>query len=189
MNARRALLLEATINGQEEERERIRLDIHDGICQTLATAFHYLDMVELESDDSLEQLERLQRGRELVRQGIRQAREIVASLRPARLDALGLVSALRYDVRDLGERTGMQALFEADAVHLTGSVETALYRVIHEALNNVAKHSQATRVCVALHRENERLVVTVEDNGIGFNATTVRSSPLDSGVGMNRYAA
>ena len=73
------LLLEATINGQEEERERICLDIHDGICQTLATAFQFLDMVELGSDNFAEQRERLRRGRELVRQGIRQAREIVTS--------------------------------------------------------------------------------------------------------------
>ncbi len=178
------LLLEATINGQEEERERICLDIHDGICQTLATAFHYLDMVELDGKDTREQRERLQKGRDLVRQGIRQAREIVASLRPARLDALGLVAALRYDVRDLGERTGMEAEFEADAVHLAGSVETALYRVVHEALNNIAKHSHATRFRVTLHGAYDRFVVTVEDNGVGFSPVAPRTSPLEGGVGM-----
>jgi PAS domain S-box-containing protein len=178
------LLLEATINGQEEERERICLDIHDGICQTLATAFHYLDMVDLGDAASAEQLERMRRGRELVRQGIRQAREIVASLRPARLDALGLVAALRYDVHDLGEREGMRTEFEADVAHLNGTVETALYRIIHEALSNVGKHAQATKVRVTLRRELEWLVVTVEDNGVGLPHSPAGTNPLQGGVGM-----
>jgi signal transduction histidine kinase len=141
-------------------------------------------MVDVGSGDSDEQLERLQRGRALVRQGIRQAREIVASLRPARLDALGLVAALRYDVRDLGERLLIEAVFEAESVHFSGSVETTLYRVVHEALNNVAKHAQATKVRVALRRDGERFVVTVEDNGIGFASVETHASPLDGGVGM-----
>ena len=178
------LLLEATINGQEEERERICLDIHDGICQTLATAFQYLDMVEIGSLGDSEQLDRLQRGKELVRQGIRQAREIVASLRPARLDALGLVAALRYDVRDIGERTGIQTVFDAEPLCLISSVETALYRVLHEALNNVVKHAQATRICVSLYREQSRIVMSVEDDGVGFSAVPTTSHTLGGGVGL-----
>ncbi len=178
------LLLEATLNGQEEERERICLDLHDGICQTLATAYQFLDMVELGAGRGSEQVDRLERGRELVRQGIRQAREIVASLRPARLDALGLVAALRYDVRDLGERTGLLTSFDADPLCLSGSVETALYRVIQEALNNVVKHAQATTVRVAIRRENERIVVSVEDDGVGFPSIPARTNALEGGVGL-----
>ncbi|MDB5059724.1 MAG: histidine kinase [Chloroflexi bacterium] len=162
------LLLEATINGQEEERERICLDIHDGVCQTLATAFQYLEMVELDSSQNLVQMQRLRTAQELVRQGMRQAREIVASLRSARLDALGLVAALRHDVRDLAERTGIKATFEADALRLPGSVETALYRVIHEALNNIIKHAHATHVAATLRQHRDELEIVVQDNGVGF---------------------
>jgi PAS domain S-box-containing protein len=168
------LLLEATINGQEEERERICLDIHDGVCQTLATAFQYLETVELDASQNLVQLERLRTAQELVRQGMRQAREIVASLRSARLDALGLIAALRHDVRDLAERTGIMATFEADAIRLPGSMETALYRVIHEALNNIIKHAHATRVAATLRQQRDELKIVVQDDGVGF--------PVDRGL-------
>jgi PAS domain S-box-containing protein len=162
------LLLEATINGQEEERERICLDIHDGVCQTLATAFQCLETVELDAGQSRAQVETLRRAQDLVRQGARQAREIVASLRSTRLDALGLIAALRHDVRDLAERTGIEASFEADPIRLPNSIETALYRVIHEALNNIIKHAQATHVATTLCQCRDKLVVVVQDNGVGF---------------------
>jgi signal transduction histidine kinase len=84
----------------------------------------------------------------------------------------------------MGERFGIQAEFEADPLRLAGTVETALYRVIHEALSNVAKHSRATTVRVALRQEHERLIVVVEDNGVGFTPGSMRTNPREGGVGM-----
>jgi two-component system sensor histidine kinase DegS len=178
------LLLEATINGQEEERERICLDIHDGVCQTLATAFQYLETVELDPDQNVVQLEKLHRAQDLVRQGARQAREIVASLRSTRLDALGLIAALRHDVRDLAERTGIRASFEADTIRLPNSVETALYRVIHEALNNIIKHAQATHLATTLRQHRDKLVVVVQDNGVGFPVERGLYGSEGRGIGL-----
>jgi two-component system sensor histidine kinase DegS len=177
-------LLEATIKGQEEERERICLDLHDGVCQTLATAFQYLETIDLEPGARPEQWQQLQRARALVRLGIRQAREIVASLRPARLDALGLVAALQHDLRDLNEQTGIEMALVADAMVLPNSIQTALYRIIHEALNNVIKHAGATRVTVSLHMQHGNLVVVVHDNGIGFAPGRYAPRPDTGGIGL-----
>jgi signal transduction histidine kinase len=178
------LLLQATINGQEAEREQICLDLHDGVCQTLAAAFQYLETVDLDPALFPHQASRLLRAQELVRLGIQQAREIVGSLRPARLDALGLIAALHHDVRDLAERTGIAASCESDVLHLPHVVETALYRIIHEALNNVVKHAHATHVAVRFHRYPDSLVVLVEDNGIGFTPGGRAPDPHVGGVGL-----
>jgi two-component system sensor histidine kinase DegS len=178
------LLLQATINGQEAEREQICLDLHDGVCQTLAAAFQYLETIGLDPAQFPQQYSRLLRAQELVRLGIQQAREIVASLRPARLDALGLIAALRHDVRDLSERTGIAISCEAEGLHLPRAVETALYRIIHEALNNIVKHAHATDVVVSFHQYPDRLVILVEDNGIGFAAGSAAPDPHFGGVGL-----
>jgi PAS domain S-box-containing protein len=178
------LLLEATINGQEEERERICLDIHDGVCQTLATAFQYLETVEVDPGQNPAQFEKVQKAQDLVRQGARQAREIVASLRSTRLDALGLIAALRHDIRDLAERTGINVSFEADTMRLPSAIETALYRVVHEALNNIIKHAQATHVATTLRRERDELVVVVQDNGVGFPVERGIPGTEGRGIGL-----
>ena len=178
------LLLQATISGQEEERQRICLEIHDGICQTLTTALRYMEASSQPFGSVPADNAGQRRAQELVRLGMHQAREIVASLRPARLEELGLVAALRHDIQDLAENTGIATAFEADTLHLPSHMETALYRIVHEALNNTIKHAHATHLSLTLARGLDELVAVVQDNGRGFVVDAVESRHRDTGIGL-----
>jgi PAS domain S-box-containing protein len=177
-------LLEATLRGQEEERERICLDVHDGILQTLGLAARNLEPVLQNTMLQPVTHRRAQNAHDLVRQSVQQAREIVAWLRPARLDALGLVEALRYDVKDLAERTGLLIYFEAEAWRFPKTIETTLYRLIHEALNNVVKHARAAHVTLAFHQSEDELVAEIRDDGVGFAVNDDEAQLCQGGVGL-----
>ena len=96
---------------------------------------------------------------------------LAADLRPASLDHLGLVAALRQYAQEMSDRHGIVVQFEAVGLNgrLPADTETALYRIVQEALTNVVRHAQATRVDVLLERRGDKLIVLVEDNGVGFD--------------------
>lgn len=164
-----SILLKATIDAQEEERERICLEIHDGVAQTLAPAFHYLQTLEVRAD--LPEVVRLnvRKASALVRDAIREARDVIATLRPAALDTLGLVETLRYQLETQRDLHGWQVDFRADQARFPKSVETTLYRIINEAVNNVAKHAQARNVRLHVRCEQGYVIAEVQDDGIGFD--------------------
>ncbi|MBI4317333.1 MAG: GAF domain-containing sensor histidine kinase [Chloroflexi bacterium] len=179
-----SFLLKATIDAQEEERERICLDIHDGVAQTLTAAFHYLQTLDgwPELPDSLRT--NVGKAGMLMRHAIREAREILASLRPAALDTLGLVATLRYEVDGLKAQMGWQVQFDADPVRFPKAVETALYRIVHEALTNVTKHARAASVVVRVTQEPEQIVVEVQDDGVGFDPHALDGEMQRNGLGL-----
>ena len=179
-----SLLLKATIDAQEEERERICLEIHDGVAQRLAAAFHHLQTLDVGTGLPSELRSSIARAGMLVRDASREAREIIATLRPAALDALGLVATLRYEVEDLQRQVGWQVDFQADDVRFPKAVETALYRIAHEAVSNVTKHARASRVAVRVKQEQGHIAVEVEDNGVGFDFTALSSRLNRKGVGL-----
>lgn len=177
-------LLKATIDAQERERERICLEIHDGVTQTLAAAHHYVQVV-----DSYPQLPEgvrphIHRAGTLVRTAIREARELIATLRPAALDTLGLVVTLRNEMEDLGAQTGMCIEFEADEVRFAKATETALYRIMREAVTNVTKHARASRVAVRVKQARDRILVEVQDDGVGFDPAVEARQPTPHKVGL-----
>ncbi|MBI4306260.1 MAG: GAF domain-containing protein, partial [Chloroflexi bacterium] len=128
-----SLLLKKTIDAQEEERERICLEIHDGVAQTLAGAFHYLQTLDNRPELADDVRGSLHKASMLVRNAGREAREVIANLRPTTLDTLGLVAALQYQMNELQTRTGWQVDFDADQVRFPKPVETTLYRIVQEA--------------------------------------------------------
>jgi signal transduction histidine kinase len=98
---------------------------------------------------------------------------LAMNLRPASLDYLGLKPALEQYVETFGIQHGLNVQFETvglEGERLPATVETALYRVVQEALTNVARHAQATRVDVVLERRGDQFVVLIEDDGVGFDA-------------------
>ena len=178
-----SFLLKAIIDAQEEERERICMEIHDGVAQTLAPAFHYLQTLDRpELPEALRSSVRKAGG--LVRTAIREAREVIASLRPASLDTLGLVATLRYEMDELRDQANWQLDFDADQVRFPKAVETALYRVIREAVTNVSKHSHATNVAVRIKQLDDDIVVEVQDNGVGFDIAGIEHDAHRKGVGL-----
>jgi len=163
-------LLKASIDAQETERERICLEVHDGVAQTLVSAFQYLQALE---NTPLYQMpeakQRITRATGLLRQAIQEARDVINSLTPATLRDLGLVATLRQELRQFQKETGCKVEFEANWPRLAKDTEVALYRILHEAAANVRKHANSRRMRIELSREADRLVAEVKDWGCGFD--------------------
>jgi two-component system sensor histidine kinase DegS len=163
-------LLQKTLDAQEQERERICLDIHDGLTQTLTVAFQQLQVVVARGDLPDDVRASINRVGSCVRKGLQEAREVVACLRPAALDDVGLVSTIQHELDELREMHGMVVHHELSPLHFSKEVETALYRIVHEAITNVVKHARASFISAALRRVDDMVVWTVVDDGEGFDA-------------------
>lgn len=158
---------------QEDERLRLSRELHDQIGQLLAG----LNLGLSAAEDALRRnvagpdpAARLRPLRGLVEEIGREVHELALELRPTALDDLGLAAALRNYVENWSARTGVAADFHAfEGGRLGKAAETALYRVVQEALNNVLKHAKASRVGVLLKRRDGAVVAVVEDNGVGFD--------------------
>jgi PAS domain S-box-containing protein len=164
----RALIRE-TIDAQETERERICLEVHDGVAQTLVAAFQYLQALEATLPDDMKGSPLLAKATVQVKQAIQESREIINSLQPATLSDLGLVSTLRHELKRLGQETGLKIDFKADAIRLSKDIETGLYRIIHEAIANARKHADTRRLRVKINSEDGGVRVEVRDWGKGFD--------------------
>ncbi len=166
--------LSATMNEvREAERTRIARELHDELAQWL-TALR-MDVSWLASRLPREHqllLERTEKMKGVVDTTVSAVRRIAADLRPVMLDDLGLVPAIEGLLHDLSQRTGIVVSLEPDHGSLAPGdpVATAVYRMVQEALTNVARHAEATEVRVTMNREGEMLVIRVRDNGKGYDA-------------------
>lgn len=163
------------LNAREEERRRIRADLHDGLGPTLATVAMGLEASSNRLSGEPELAALLADLEKELQVAIRDVRTLVYDLRPAALDDLGLISAVREHANNLARRSAattrpMQVSLDAPEAlgPLPAAVEVAAYRVALEALTNVARHAQASTCSVRL-REDDGLEVTVADDGIGLN--------------------
>jgi signal transduction histidine kinase len=163
-------LLQRTLDAQEHERERICLDIHDGLTQTLTVAFQQLQVVVSRTDLPDDLRASINRVGTCVRQGLQEAREVVACLRPAALDDVGFVSTIQHELDELRE-TGLDVRYDFAPVQFAKEVETALYRMMHEAITNVGKHAFATYLTATLAYTGDTVRLTIVDDGIGFDAS------------------
>lgn len=160
------------LNAQEEERKRISRDLHDETAQSLTTLKLMIEMIRQALPSDREDLrQQIVNVAETVNRMLQDIRRLIADLRPTVLDDFGLVPGLRGLVQEFEQRHGVRV--ELDTVHLRPrlplGVETVLYRAVQEALTNVAKHARAETVNISLERTEERVVVVVQDDGIGFN--------------------
>lgn len=179
-----SLLLKATFDAQEDERQRICLEIHDGIAQILTSASHHLEALDSHPDlpDGLS--DHVHNAATLVRDALHEARDMIANLRPATLDALGLLETLRSELADIQARTALQIDFYADRIRFSKEVETGLYRIIREAVNNVVKHAHARSVSVLVKEEGGIAIISIQDDGIGFNISVLEHQAYPRGVGL-----
>jgi len=161
-------LIRATLDAQEAERERICLEVHDGVTQTLASAFQYLQTLQTASLEATHARQVLLRASTLVKQAIQETREVINSLQPATLRDLGLVATLRQEIRQIEQENRWKIDFKADAIRLPQDVETGLYRIIHEAITNARKHAETKRLCVSITSADDQVRVEVRDWGVGF---------------------
>jgi two-component system sensor histidine kinase DegS len=168
---------------QEEERQRLAREIHDGPAQTLANAIFQMEFCLrlLEKDPSRLPGE-LARLKEDLREGLADTRYFIFDLRPGPLADLGLPMTIQRYLNNYQSRFNIAVStdLEDDLPRLTAAKELAVFRVIQEALQNTRKHSGASQATVALRREGDTLVTSVTDNGRGFEMGTV-------GDGGNRH--
>jgi two-component system, chemotaxis family, CheB/CheR fusion protein len=183
----RIMLLRRLINSQEMERSRIARDIHDQLGQRL-TALRLklqsiVDKFEHDGDALPEDFTDLQS----MAAGLDAEVGFLAwELRPAALDDLGLVDAIKNFVTEWSRHFGVEANFQPIKIgkaRFDEDIETHLYRIAQEALNNISKHSRATKVSTVLEKRGDQLLLIIEDNGIGFDPEQIKT-PQRSGRGL-----
>jgi signal transduction histidine kinase len=172
----RGQLLERVIAAQEEERKRIARELHDETGQLLTALAAGLGGVEQtiaqEPERARYQIAEL---KNIAMHAIDSLRHFVADLRPSVLDDLGLVAALRWLTEQFAERTQLSTEFHVTGkkCRLASQVETVLFRIAQEGLNNIGRHARATRASVRLEFLDAQVRLVVEDDGCGFNVAEV----------------
>jgi two-component system sensor histidine kinase UhpB len=167
-----------SINAQEQERKRIARELHDETSQVLTSLLISLAVLE-ESVTTQEARDRISETRGLAHQTLRAIRNLSVDLRPSALDDLGLLPALRWYVKEYQQRSSIEVEFQALGFkeRLPAEMETALYRVVQEALTNVVKHAQARKVSILLKEEVDAVDATITDDGRGFDAEKYQRVP------------
>lgn len=166
------------INAQEEERKRVARELHDETSQVLTSLLISLTVLE-ESITSPEARSRIAETRLLAHRTLRAIRHLSLDLRPSALDDLGLLPALRWYIKEYQQKFSLPVDFEASGLEerLPSEIETVVYRIVQEALTNVARHAKAEHVHVTIKGDAENIEVTVCDDGIGFDTERHEEAP------------
>ncbi|RPI34913.1 MAG: GAF domain-containing protein [Chloroflexota bacterium] len=178
------------VDVQESERRYIARELHDETGQALASLMVGLELLEQEASKPEAVVTGLSDLSKIVNDVLENLHRMAMDLRPASLDHLGLVAALRQHIEAFGEKHDYKIQFETVGVseRLPSNIETAFYRIVQEALTNVVKHAQATRIDVLLEQRDNRLILIVEDNGAGFDFKEKLESGRLGLVGMRERA-
>ena len=171
---------------QDQERRRIARDLHDGLGQELAVAKMVLDRMHLQKSDRAPD-ESWSQASAIIDRAIQQVRTMSHLLHPPLLDEVGLLSALAWYVEGLTKRSGIETSLDvqpSDFPRLAPEVETAVFRIVQEALTNVFRHSGAHKVGVSLTQTNGVITVAVRDDGKGIGKSVAELRPESVGVGI-----
>ncbi|MBI3363020.1 MAG: sensor histidine kinase, partial [Chloroflexi bacterium] len=188
--------LGALTRGQEDERQRLARELHDDTVQSLIALDQRAQLAQLAVRGGVNEyaVERLAEVRRMIASLIEEVRRVIRALRPIYLEDLGLVPAIEMLARDLETAAGLRVLFSTDgqARRLLPEHEIALYRIVQEALSNVARHAAARSAEVSAVFNSGEFVVRVRDDGQGFAAPDRVSDLAASGhyglMGMQERA-
>lgn len=165
-------LLGKVLTTQEEERARLARELHDSIGQSLTAIIMTTTAIESSLPASfVNGKDKLAHVRNIATQTLHDLRSLIFDLRPEVLDDLGLGLAVHSQVKKHLEPAGVRVQLRAGGLkdQLPAEVETAVFRVVQEAITNIARHAHASEASISLTRKNNRLIVRVEDNGVGFD--------------------
>ena len=171
---------------QDDERRRIARELHDSLGQELSAAKMMLDKIA-SLNRSTESTKEAMEISNLIDHAIQQVRSISYLLHPPLLDEIGLQSALQFYLEGFTKRSGIEVCFNvkpSSFPRLTLEMETAIFRIIQEAVTNVFRHSGAREAWVTLTREEDQIIGTVRDNGIGLTDSILDGKPDRIGVGI-----
>ncbi len=154
---------------QEQERRRVAVELHDELGQSLTAIKINLQLSARLKGQPLVDLN--QENIRIVEDALQQVRRLATTLRPSMLDDLGLAAALQWVLEQSASRSGFTARFRhaRAPTRLAPDIETACFRIVQEALTNIARHAQARQVDISLERVEEQLVLCITDDGCGFN--------------------
>ncbi|MBK8900690.1 MAG: GAF domain-containing protein [Anaerolineaceae bacterium] len=181
----RQMLLESLVEAQEDERGRLARELHDGAGQMLTTLLVRIKTLEKECPTGSMQ-NGLQTLLDMVSQTIEQVRELSYRLRPAALEEFGLPVALGILVDEMMADSPITARYLTDLTedNLPPEIEVTLYRIAQEALTNVIRHARARTVQVALSMENQAILMSVKDDGCGFEPHVVTAVSQKRHLGL-----
>jgi len=167
------------LRAQENERRTLARELHDEVGQSLSAILMETEGAE-SADPPREIREHLDSIRTLAEKTVAQVRDLALLLRPSMLDDLGLTPALKWQAREVTKRTGLNVVVSAaeGADHLPEEHQTCIYRLVQEAINNSVRHARARTVQVSVRCERDRVSVTVQDDGAGFDSRYVRGLGL-----------
>jgi two-component system NarL family sensor kinase len=180
----RDLRSKAVIDAEEKERIRIAQDLHDGVGQLLSAAKLNLSGLEAELQLNDEHKSTLfKNAMDLVNDSVKEVRSVSHSMMPNTLIKLGLASAVREFITKLSTVPNLKIDLEIVGLdeRLDQQVESVLYRVIQETMNNIIRHAKANRIGLQLIRHEKELTVMIEDNGVGFDTSLIKNS---EGLGL-----
>jgi signal transduction histidine kinase/ligand-binding sensor domain-containing protein len=159
------------IDSQEQERKRFAAEMHDGIGQSLVIIKNRARLSLKQSDQKEAMLDHLENISETASHAIEEAREIAFNLRPHLLDRLGLTKTLESMLGKVFGASGIEFEAEIEGIDnvLEKDSEILLYRIVQECVNNILKHSQASKAVVKIEHADNDLTINISDNGRGFN--------------------
>jgi two-component system sensor histidine kinase UhpB len=171
------------MRAQEEERRRLARDLHDEVNQALTAILLRLEALAQDSPEArVDELNELKR---LVNQAMEELLNLARQLRPSALDDHGLMPAVETQLKRFSARTGVEVTLnvDGDPDSLPEDVQTAVYRIIQEALANVGRHAGATAVAVDVDTKGERLELRIRDDGEGFDPAAMARGGTGDGPG------
>jgi signal transduction histidine kinase len=174
-------LLGAVLAAQEEERTRLARELHDSIGQSLTAIIMTAGAIENSLPPGFFNAKaKLTSLRGIAAQALQDLRNLIYDLRPEALGSLGLIPALRSQVEKYLESAGIKVELKAVGIRdgLPAEMEIAIFRVIQEAITNIARHAQATEVDILVSKKAGRLIVRIEDDGVGFDPNQVMNGNL-----------
>jgi signal transduction histidine kinase len=171
---------------QDEERRRFARELHDGLGQELTAAKMAIDSILLPGPGDFNR-QAVEQASALVDGAIQQVRSVSHLMHPPLLDEIGLDAALSWYSEGLTKRSGIATAIELDPPdfpRLTPNLETMVFRIVQEALTNVFRHSAAKKCWVSVTKQENRLQVTVRDDGKGISSEIAAFNPESIGVGI-----
>ncbi|OQW90218.1 MAG: hypothetical protein BWK72_03115 [Rhodoferax ferrireducens] len=162
------------LEAQEQERRRVAIELHDELGQSLTAIKINLQLGERFKDQAPADL--YQENIRIVEDALQQVRSLATALRPSMLDDLGLAPALKWMAEQSASRSGFEVQFHHARTleRLAPEIETACFRIVQEALTNITRHAHASTVKIHLRRELNDMVLTVADDGRGFDTAAMR---------------
>jgi len=182
---RQLLATEAVLKGQEDERSRLAQDLHDGLGGMLSGIKYSFSHMKDNLITTPENMQGFERGLDMLDSSINELRRVAHSMMPEALIKFGLNAALKDFCTSINSSGVIKVVYQSygmDNVKMEQAASVTIYRIVQELLNNCIKHAAAKTAMVQLHKEGGKLLLTVEDDGKGFDADVLKQS---KGIGWS----